>query len=721
MSRAHPTDDLFRTALGALQAGQPARAIALYRELLGRMPGHLLARHYLGVALHQSGDAAGALSWLAETATQQPDNPGFQINLGNALKDLGRLEDAEACYHAALRAAPGHPLAAFNLGQLCEKRGDLSAAADAYRSALTLPQARERLAVLRILDSSPEALGLVGAASDDPDRVQSVTNALLRQAVMLYICAGDRARVLRGLDRLATSAGADVLVALALDLVRQGSKDDAELCFRHALQASPLDPRAAAGVAVLRNEAGYPSEAVALLADCIARGIDHSLVWEACADALKGVGDQAGAARAMERVLQLAPADFAVASSLNLLGLCRSECLAEDLYALANAYGSRLVAAGRSRPTTLPVRHRGRTHRGTDRLRVGILSPDLGLHPVGKFMAGFFRHYPRERLDLIVFNDRPMASDPLADAMRREVGQVIDCHGWNDERLAEAIGRARVDVLLDLAGHTPGNRLPMLAWRVAPRQGTFLGFAGTTGSPGIDFRIADGHTEPAGAEQYSSERLIRMSGSYFCYTPGGVLPPVTNGPLARGEPLTLGCFVQRIKITRDTLSMWLAVLDALPGARMVVRCRSFADPGATAGFLALVAALGGDAGRFALLPWGGEQDYLAQYAGIDIGLNTWPFHQATNLCEALWMGVPTLSVTGREHRGRLGDSILAAAGLMHYACDDSPALVAAARALADDAQGLAETRRTLRQRIEASPLADGRDFAGRLTSALVSI
>lgn len=718
-------DELFRTALGAHQAGQPGRAIVLYRELLARTPGHLLARHYLGVALHQSGDAAGALCWLADTASQQPDNPGFQINFGNALKDLGRLDEAAACYQAALRAAPGHPLATFNLGQLCEKQGALSAAAAAYQQAPGLPQARERLAVMCVLDSLPDALALVGAAPDGPDRQQSVTCGLLRQAVVLYASVNDRARVRRGVEQLAGLGGADVLVPLALDLARQGSRDDAEHCFRRALQAAPLDPRAAAGVAVLRNEAGYPSEAVALLADCITRGVDHSLVWEAYADALKGVGDQAAAARAMERVLSLAPTDFAVASSLTLLSLCRSECRAEDLYTQARAYGARVAAASRPPPPALPALHRGRRRRGTDRLRVGILSPDLGLHPVGKFMAGFFQHYPRERLDLIVFNDRPVVADPfadpLADAMRREVGQVVDCHGWSDERLAEAIGRAQLDILLDLAGHTPGNRLPMLAWRVAPQQGTFLGFAGTTGSPQMDFRIADGHTEPAGAEQHSSERLIRMSGSYFCYTPGGVLPPVADGPLARGESLTFGCFVQRIKITRVTLAMWLAVLDAVPGARMVVRCRSFADPGATAGFLAQVTGLGGDARRFVLLPWGGEQDYLAHYAGIDIGLNTWPFHQATNLCEALWMGVPTLSVTGREHRGRLADSILAAAGMAHCACADSAALVAAATALAKSARGLAEDRQALRQRIEASPLADGRDFASRLAVTLTSI
>lgn len=720
MSPLNSTDDLFRAALGSHQAGRLAPAVEQYRELLRAAPGHLLARHYLGVALHQLGDPAAALPLLEETAQRQPDNPGFLVNLGNALKDLGRLDQARECYQQALRVSPGHAFAAFNLGQVNEQQGDLPAARCAYELASALPPARERRAVLSMVDAPQAALALMDGESLAGEPRQALLRRLWAGAVAVHAHAGEHAQFCLALAGLAQEGGAAALINAALDLVRGDRKPEAEETFRLALAHEPTNPRAATGVAVICNESGRPGAAHAVLADAIAKGVDHPLVWEAAADAHKGLGNLGAAAVAMERVLALAPGDLAVASSLNLLGLCRDDLSGDDLFRQALAYGARVRAAAPPRPGTLPTVAPRMARGAIGRLRVGLLSPDLGVHPVGKFMAGFFRHYPRDRLDLIVFNDRPVAPDSLSSAMRQDVAQVVDCHGWSDERLAQAVIEARLDVLLDLAGHTPGNRLPMMAWQLAPRQGSFLGYAGTTGSPAVDFRIADEHTEPLGAEAKSSERLIRMPGSYFCYTPGIPVPRVDDGASGGAGRVTFGCFVQRVKVTAETLRHWLSVLDAVAGAHMLVRCRSFADDLAVVEMQRLIGELGGDPKRFSLLPWGAADNYLELYRGIDIGLNTFPFHQATNLCDALWMGVPTLSVTGCEHRARMADSITAAAGVAGLCVTDTAALVAAASALAGDLAGLAEWRSRLRRDIPRSSLADGQGFALRLSDALVS-
>lgn len=708
-------DAAFRSALAHHQAGRLAEAIAGYQAVLARAPGHLFAAHYLGVAYHQSGAPREALPLLAETVERQPTNPGFQVNLANARKDLGLLAEAEQGYRAALAIDPQFAPAAFSLGQLHELRGELAAADAAYQRVSGLAEARERLAILRTLTDPEGALDLLpgGRPATAGERRQMQVR-LARQAIVLMAHCRRDDDLDRLADRLQPLAGAAALTDAGLDLLRLQHLEAAQRILRRAVQAAPGEPRALAAYGVALNQAGLAGNAAAVLGEAIAGGLDDPLVWEAYADGLRGLGDQAGAEQAVRQGLAHHPADAAALSSLQQLNRCRDDRSAADALALATTYGDTIRLHLPARPAALPDRP-GPSNCG--RLRVGILSPDLGDHPVGKFIVNFFRYHPQSDLELWAFADGGLGDDAISTDIRRHAARVVDCRGWSDERLAETIAAARLDILLDLAGHTPGNRLPMLAWRLAPAQGTFLGYAGTTGAPGLDFRIADGYTEPPGAEAYSTERLIRLPGSYFCYAPGDELPlRQATGPRAP----VFGCFVQRIKITGRTLDLWLAVLAAVPGARMQVRCRTFADPLVCADFVRTIAARGGDPARFDLLPWTRGPEYLRAYEEIDIGLNTFPFHQATTLCDALWMGVPTLSLRGADHQARMADSILAAAGYPEWCFASPDALVAAAARLAADRAGLADLQQTLAAGVRTSALADGPDFARRLATVLAT-
>ncbi|MCB1956413.1 MAG: hypothetical protein KDG55_12100 [Rhodocyclaceae bacterium] len=696
----------FRQAVAAHGAGRADEAMAGYRAVLARDPKHVFARHYLGVACHQAGRLNEALPLLESSTARLMDNAGCRLNLANLYKDLGRRAQAEQHYLAAARLDPGLALVGFNLGQLRESTGDLAGATEAYRSAIQLPQAAARLAVLSV-DVDPQAATALAPAATEA--------ALLGELLALCAHAGDGPRAERVIARL-SALGDDVpLTEAGATLARSGHLALARLSLEAALALNPAASRPRAALVTVLNDLGCFGEARGHAALGLANDGSDVRLWVGAADADKELGDLAAAVGGIERAVALAPERLDILSSLQQLRLCLpGGDPAGDLVA-ARAYGE-AVTRHAPRPAALPSAAPPRAPGG--RLRVGLLSGELAWTPIGRFLAGFIEHYPRDRLELWLFSDRAAAPDALAQRLHKRAHRVVDCAGWADARLAEAIHAARLDVLLELTGHAGANRLPMLSWRLAPRQGSFLGYAGTTGAPGIDFRIADAITEPEGSEAHSSERLLRLPGSYFCFDPACPLPEVAAAPMGERGHATFGCFVQRPKVSDPALAAWSRVLEGLPGSRFQLRCRSFTDPAAVARTADKIAALGGDPARFDLLPWGAQGDFLAHYGGIDIALNTYPFHQATNLCDALWMGVPTLSLTGERHCSRMADSLCRAAGLEGWCLPSEDAWVEAALALASDRQRLAALRAGLRATVCASALADGKGFAARLTEAL---
>ncbi len=695
----------FQQAVAAHGAGRLDEAMVGYRGVLKKDPRHAFARHYLGVACHQSGRLAEALPLLESSTERLADNAGCRLNLANLLKDMGRLPQAEQHYLAAARLDPGLALVGFNLGQLREMAGDLMGAVEAYRGAAALAQSRARLAVLTADEGAPAAAG-GGDASAVAER--------LRELLVLCGHAGDAIRAARVVDRLVALRADQALAEAGATLARHGHLAAARGALEGALALAPGAVRPRVALVTVLNDLGQFGDALGQAQAGLAETESNALLWIGAADAAKELGDLSGAVAALRRAVDLAPERLDVLGSLQQLQLCLPGAPAGD-YESALAYGE-AVKQYAPRPASLPARVARRTGQG--RLRLGLLSGELAWTPIGRFLAGFIDHYPRDRIELWLFSDRAAPPDPLAERLRKRAHRVVDCAGWPDVRLAEAIQSAQLDVLLELTGHAGASRLPMLSWRLAPRQGSFLGYAGTTGAPALDFRVADAFTEPPGSEAHSSERLLRLDGSYFCFDPACPLPEISPAPMAHRGHVTFGCFVQRPKVADDALRAWSRVLAAVPASRFVLRCRSFTDAAAVAATAARIEALGGDPSRFDLMPWGAADGFLANYADLDIALNTTPFHQATNLCDALWMGVPTLSLTGTRHCSRMADSLCAAAGIEGWCLPDEAAWLTAAARLAADGAGLDRLRRGLRARVQASALADGRAFSARLVAAL---
>lgn len=718
-----PVSKLFADGVEAHRAGRLDEAIRCYHSVLAREDGHVFALHYLGVALHQQGHPDAALPHLERSIAMHPRNAGFFSNLGNALKDLGRHGDAERAYYVSIEIKPGQVEACFNLGQLQELNGDVTQATILYEQALRtdprLAPAMERLAVLLSLSDPLRAVEYARAAGTAECAGMAEDRDILFEcrvsaAIILYRAGREEeaAAVIEAMPVLEIDINR--LVSASRRLVVAELSELAERLLAPALAVYPDSLEIAEAFGNALNALGRGGEALWVLEPFLCEHPKLVAYWETYANACKELGRLDAAMRANDEVLKLSADNLVVRGNQVQIVLCRDDMVPSDALARALDYGR---SVGRCLPKRdipkLPF------SRGA-KLRIGIVSPDLRFHPVGKFIVNLFRHADRERLDLVGFSDSDSV-DPLALEIRGAASDWCNCAGWSNERLAEAIVARRIDVLIDLAGHGGVNRLPMFSWRLAPVQATYLGFAGTTGAPGVDYRIADWTTEPASADAASSEKLIRMEGSYFCYDPCySAGPPVASPALRRGF-MTFGCFVQRIKITPRTLALWRAVLEAVPDARMVVRCRSFVDVAVRDDFCNCLREAGADPRRFDLGPWASAAEHIGLFDEIDIGLNTYPFHQATNLCDAYWAGVPTLSLIGDAHPSRIALSIGQAAGYPELCVVTDEGLVQAARRLASDPQELGRNRKEMRDRVASSALWDGRSFARRFGHAVRSL
>jgi protein O-GlcNAc transferase len=291
--------------------------------------------------------------------------------------------------------------------------------------------------------------------------------------------------------------------------------------------------------------------------------------------------------------------------------------------------------------------------------------------------------------------------------------------GLSDDEMAERIGTDGIDILVDLAGHTANNRLRVFARKPAPVQVTWLGYPNTTGLEAIDYRLVDAVTDPVGeADAFASETLVRLEGGFLCY--GGLkgAPEPAASPCRKTGTVTFGSFNNPAKVSAATFDAWATLLARLPQARLLLKGKPFADAATRALFLARLGERGVAAERVELMAWLPDAAaHLGLYNQVDIALDPFPYNGTTTTCEALWMDAPVVTLRGDRHAGRVGASLLSQIGLTDLIANSVEEYVEIARALAGDPGRLDDLRRSLRPRLAASPLCDGRAFARKIEAA----
>lgn len=358
------------------------------------------------------------------------------------------------------------------------------------------------------------------------------------------------------------------------------------------------------------------------------------------------------------------------------------------------------------------------TH-ATRRLRVGYVSSDFREHSVATFIEPALHHHDRGRFKVCCYSDLPRP-DETTERIKASADVWRDIHKLSDAEAARLIREDRIDILVDLAGHTGNNRLGIFAARPAPLQMTYLGYPNTTGLDTIDYRITDETADPAGEEAWFSEKLLRVEGCFLTYRPDPSAPDVAPLPAPTNGHVTFGSFNNFSKINPAVLRLWADVLEQVPGSRLLLKCPALTDAGVQARVRADFDALGIGGERLELLGHTRTRaEHLALYARVDIALDTFPYNGTTTTCEALWMGVPVLSLEGRHHAGRVGATLLRAAGLADWLAGSPEAFVTTARSRAGDIAELALLRGSLRERLRASSLCDAITFTRNLEVGLL--
>lgn len=721
------------------QAGRLSQAAAAYRAVLRQEPLQPDANHNLAILdLQQGGEPAAALPMLRLAWSEDPENLQFGVSLLRALVLSGQGEEAQATWEEAGRRGIKLPQPAL----------------------LLAPSARNAAGDRPAADTTTMNKALADAA-----RTRDASEAL-RHFREAYRCGARDKTTLTEIARLELAHG---LLAEALRTSEEGGRlwpDEPDvqlqLCSAYRANHRPADAVRVARVLVSRHPgeiAGWielgnalasldqPTEACAAFERALELDGGSLVAFRALGQLLTDVGDKEAAVTLCQRILTRQPgrpdalyalgtlqgelgnregsedaftelcarqpSNLAAKSSLLCLLQSRPERAPGERLAAALAFGAE---ARRRVQSNLPP---WQGDPRPKRLRVGLASGDLREHPVGFFIEGVLGAPAAREVDWFAYSSAPH-HDGTTARLRELMSGWHNMGGLSEHACAQRMREDSLHVLLDLSGHTTHNLLPVFAWRPAPLQVSWLGYWGTTGLREIDYLIADPLCLPQSLEQQFVEKPWHLPVRY-CLTAPREAPAISELPATSRGRITFGCFQAFPKITDATLSLWSRILDACEGSTLRIQNAHLSREGNRPDFLRRLQNAGISPSRVELAGATPRARYLAELCSVDINLDTFPYTGGTTTCEALWMGVPTVSQFGDSMLERQGLSILACAGLRDWAAASADDYVAIAISKARHLTALSETRRTLRNHVSKTPLFDTASFARLLVDALFAM
>ncbi|WP_240766770.1 tetratricopeptide repeat protein [Paraburkholderia flava] len=554
--------------------------------------------------------------------------------------------------------------------------------------------------ILRAQPNHADALHLLGLVAYHEGRLEEAVEWIMRAIgvspnAMFY---GNLGNALGGLDRHAAAAE----------------------CYRQALALKPDYVHAHNNLGNTLRAQGQYDAAVQSFRRVIELQPDYAQAYNNLANALVDLGDLDGAIAYYRKTIELQP-DFAEPHSNLLFILSYREATSSAEYLdEALRFGDRVAALAQPFTDWPAFTETTEANANTRPLRVGFVSGDLKTHPVGHFLESILAHLDPRRIAAIAYPTR-RDEDELTVRIKPCFAAWTSLAGLTDEAAARRIRDDRIDVLVDLSGHTVHNRLPVFAWRPAPVQVSWLGYFASTGLRAIDYVLADRHVVPDSEETQFVERIWRLPDSYLCFTPPvqqadiGPLPMQTNGTV------TFGCFNHLMKMNDTVVDAWARILHAVPGSRLFLKAKQLDNALARETTLQRFATLGIDNSRLTLEGRSPRGEYLDSYNRVDIALSPFPYPGGTVSVEGLWMGVPVLCRRGDRFLSHLCESLLQSAGLEDWIATDTDDYIAKAIAFAANPSRLMTLRKNLRTQIAASPLCDAPRFAKHLEAAFTEM
>ncbi len=485
-------------------------------------------------------------------------------------------------------------------------------------------------------------------------------------------------------------------------LARRSKFTVAEKHYKEALRIIDNWPEALNNLGNVLKEQGKNSEAMDCYIKAISLKPEMAEAYNGLANLYQSEGMIKEAINLYNSALKINP-HYTEADSNRLLALNYS-----DDYSPEEIFKEHLSFARHFQGDTFSTGFKSLSDKKT---KIGYVSPDFRRHSVGYFISPLLENHNHQDFQVYCYSDVPVP-DAITEKLRTYADHWIDSCNWDDLTLWKRIKEDRIDILIDLAGHSGYNRLKVFARRAAPYQITWLGYPNTTGLKAMDYRIVDNFTDPVGlTDGFYTEKLIRMRGCFLCFQPPTDAPEIEPPPVKRTGYITFGSLNNLSKLNDFTLDLWADILKTKKDSMLLIKSRALIDPYAKERIVNRFKERGIEAKRLQLLGFvKGFKEHLSIYNSIDIALDTFPYNGTTTTFEALFMGVPVVSLSGKTHASRVGLSILSNMGLSDLAVSDRNHYLTVALNLASDIQALTSFKSSLRNKLLQSILCHKRSF-----------
>ena len=750
------SQDALSKALALHQSGRFAEAIVAYQQILQRRPDDETVAANLASVLVRVGRIDDGLNLYRELTNRNVQQPEVWFNFANALQRAGKAADAKQTFERTLEIAPNFFPAALNLANLVRDAGDSEAAIPMYRRAIAMnpqhPKPRINLAKLlrsqKNFDETREVLD--GAPCEEGVSV----DVLYERAILGYE-SGDSEAAFTAAEQLLTIQPkyGNAYTLIGLIEYERGNVESAILWWNELAKLEPNNPEPHMNLGTLRQKEHQQAEAVGHFREAVRRAADDLGANLKLGLILSTTGHVSEAMQIGKRLTEAfpnRPEGFSLlANGLHEQGLCEKSRAAfdealskktDDTTLIGNALFSSLYSDTLSDDDILDIHSQlsSRLHKLAtqhdpptpcaervrsegSRIRVGYLSPDLLKHPVGYFVEPILEHHDRQQFEVVCYSDNASV-DELTKRLQNLDLTWHECAAWSDSRLEGQIRSDKLDMLIDLSGHTAKNRAMVLARKPAPILATYLGYPGKTERPANDWLIADHHLCPLDQPLDSHERITRLNGCFLCYRPQPDTPDVAPPPFEKNGFITFGSFNHLAKLTDSTVRLWSRVLDAVPDSKLVLKALPLADEGTRTLTRQRFADCGIDPERISPLPPTVPLSaFMAEYSRLDIALDTVPYNGGTTSCDALWMGVPVITLPGGRFSSRMGASVLSTVGLDDFIAEDNDDYVRIGASLASDTNKLRTLRSSIRNRVAESLLCNPVEFTREFEATLHAI
>ncbi|MEW6585481.1 MAG: tetratricopeptide repeat protein [Nitrospirota bacterium] len=677
--KPHFPDAYYNLGLALQNTGQVDEAISNYQKAIQIEPNLMEAYNNLGILLSAKGCLEESITYFQKAIRINPNHADIYNNLGLSLKEKGNIDEAIMNYKKAITLNPAFADAYYNLGFALQGKKQLDAAIDSYKKALQINPA---------LAEVQNSVGYILAEKGQMD--EAVT--YFQKAITLN----------------PNYAGAYYNLGLALQ--NKGQFEEAITYYQKAIDISPDYADAYYNLGNVLQNKGQFEEAITCYQNVIHLSPNFHMAYNNLGVIYTVNGQLNEAEIHLRRALQINP-DLSITYSNLLFNMnYNSRYNPQDIFSEHLLFAKKFAEP---LSYVIPAHTNGR--QANRRLRIGYCSPDFRRHSVAYFIEPVLAARDRGHFEVFCYSNSSVI-DEVTNRVQEHADQWRNIVGMSDEEVTELIRKEEIDILVDLAGHTANNRILVFTRKPSPVQVSWIGYPATTGLSSMDYKIVDAFTDPPGmTEQFYSEKLLRLPDSFLCYMPEANSPDISLLPTLVSGHITFASFNDIAKISPEVIALWSEILKEVQDSRMVMKSKGFSDGSTRQRFLTLFHQNGVDSDRLRLLPFmHSTSDHLAAYNNIDIALDTFPYNGTTTTCEAMWMGVPVITLSGCTHVSKVGVSLLSNVGLPELIAKTHDEYIATAVNLASDIEKLRLLRRSLRDRMSHSPLTDARRFTANL-------